>query len=138
MLKTLLIVTMAVFLGACDQRTCEEAVESRLSWLLEPAPVPASCQIKASTIDSWDDWPTYQIEVRIDEADFKKIVDSGGYRHEKFADSRLPYEQHIELATPFMAHGVYRRQVHGRGTCSLFYSDDPTRYFILYLNRLKK
>lgn len=125
-------------MSACDQPTYGDGVESRLTWLLEPAPIPASCQIKASTIDSWDEWPTYQIEIKMDEADFKKLVDTGGYRHEKFADFRLPYEQHIELATPFMANGVYRRQVHNRGTCSIFCSADPTRFFVLYTHRPKQ
>ena len=85
-----------------------------------------------STIDWGDEWPTYQIEVRMDAADFQKIVNAAGYRHEEFAEPRLPYEQQIEIEEPFLAQGVYRRQVHKLGTCSLFYSADPNRYFALY------
>jgi len=135
MLKALLILATAVLLLACKQRTYKEGVESRLSWLLEPKLIPVSCEIKASTIDWGDEWPTYQIEVRMDEADFKRLVDGGGYRHEEYSEPRLPYEQQIELAKPFLAEGVFSRQVHELGTCSLFYSADPTRYFILYTHR---
>ena len=125
----------AVLLGACEQRTYEEGVESRLSWLLEPEAIPASCQIKASTIDWGDDWPTYQIEVRMDPDDFMKLVDAGEYQQEDFAKPRLPYEQQIEIEEPFLARGVYRRQVHDLGTCSLFYCADPSRFFVLYTHR---
>jgi len=133
--KALLILATTVLLVACKQRTYKEGVESRLGWLLEPNSIPVSCEIKASTIDWGDEWPTYQIEVRMDESEFRKLVDRGGYRHEEFSESRLPYEQEIEIAEPFLAKGVFRRQVHELGTCSLFYCADPTRYFILYTHR---
>ncbi len=137
MLKAIFILMSFALLGACKQRSYEEGVESRLRWLLEPDPLPASCEIKTSTIDSWDESPTYQIEVSMDGEDFRSLIEADYYRHEKFSEPRLPYEQHIELDEPFLAHGVYRRQVHDSGICSLFYSAVPRRYFILYTHRPK-
>ena len=67
--------------------------------------------------------------------DFRRLVEAGEYRHEEFTEPRLPYEQQIEIEEPFLAQGVYRRQVHELGTCSLFYSADPSRYFVLYTHR---
>jgi|GEM_PF-6730367 len=135
MLKAILIFVSVVLLGSCKQRSYEEGVESRLRWLFDPQPLPASCQIDASTIDWSDEWPTYQIEVSMDDEDFRRLIDAEDYRHESFPEPRHPYEQQIDLEEPFLATGVYRRQVHDLGTCSLFYSDDPTRFFVLYMHR---
>ena len=137
MLKAILKLVSVVLLGSCNQRSYEEGVESRLRWLFEPQPIPASCKIEGSTIDSWDEWPTYQIVVSMDDEDFRSLIEADDYRHEEFSEPRLPYEQHIELDEPFLAHGVYRRQVHDSGICSLFYSAVPRRYFILYTHRPK-
>jgi hypothetical protein len=73
----------------------------------------------------------------MDEADYRKLIDAVEYQHEAFATPRAPYEQEIRLESPFLARGVYRRQVHELGTCSLFYCADPNRYFILYTHRPK-
>lgn len=125
----------ALALASCRDRTCEQGVESRLLWTLGVEKLPASCKIGGSTIDSWDDSPTYQIEMTMSPEDFQSLVSTRRSTHTSFPELKSPYEQKIDLAEPFLARGGYRWQVENLEQCSLYYTDVSGRYFLVYTHR---
>lgn len=136
MLRTaILIGAFALALASCRERTYEQGVERRLLWTLGVEKLPTSCKIGVSTIDSWDNSPTYQIEMTMEPEEFQSLVSARRSTHTIFPQLKTPYEQKIDLAEPFLARGEYRWQVENLGLCRLFYTDVVGRYFLVYTHR---
>jgi hypothetical protein len=132
------IVGIGVFvlaLSSCRESSHGQDVEARLLWTLGVAKLPPSCEIGRWTIDSWDEGPTYQIEMKMQPDEFRKLVANRRAIHTVFSELKSPYEQKIDLDEPFLARGEYRWQVEELGDCRLFYADVPGRYFLVYTHR---
>lgn len=129
------IILFAILCLSCGGRSYEEGVRSRVKWVLGTERLPESLVVGGSTIDGMDEWPTYQVEMAMSAKDFESLLSLHEYEHLEFPEQRTPYEQAIELATPFEARGVYRRRLKGKGMYSLFHEAEPGRYFLLYMDR---